>query len=241
MSFSPVKKSAFFHRQLAMGAHMVEQDGWLQPAFYSDVDHETQLLNECVGISDVSPACKLLLQGDDMGRFMNDVLRSDESLATGDVRQVSDPAQGRLARLTADECLILCEPETLPDWADALGERSSDCVHIVDQTSGLCGVRLTGPGSDALLSKLSEFDTSPCAFPNMKCAQSRFAEIHGTIVRADLGPLPSYDLFFSREFGEYVWDAIFEAGEEFGAAAVGFEAADLVQVSPAVDPEKASK
>ena len=108
-------------------------------------------------------------------------------------------------------------------------EIGPDCVHLLDHTSGLAGVRLTGPESDQLLSKLTELDTSPDAFPNLSCAQTRCAEIHGTLIRTDLGPLPSYDLFFPREFGEYMWDAIFEAGEEFGVAAVGFEAADRVR------------
>ena len=65
---------------------------------------------------------------------------------------------------------------------------------------------------------------------NLSCAQTRCAEIHCTLIRTDLGPLPSYDLFFPREFGEYMWDAIFEAGEEFGVAAVGFEAADRFKI-----------
>ena len=234
LSFSPVGKSAFYHRQLAMGAHMVERDGWLQPAYYSSADQEERLSTESTGICDVSPSVKLLLQGDNLGGFLNDALSSDDSPAIGEVRQVSNPARGRLARLTTDECLILCEPEALADWTTALGEPTRDSVHFVDQTSGLCGVRLIGPGSDALLSKLSEFDTSPGAFTNMSCAQSRFAEIHGTIVRADLGPLPSYDLFFSREFGEYVWDAIFEAGEDFGVAPVGLDAMNRFTGDPAV-------
>ncbi len=217
-----------------MGAHMVERDGWLQPAFYASADHEARILAEIIGICDVSPTGKLLLKGGDLSGFLNAVLSFDDSLAVGDVRKVSNPARGSLARLTADECLILCEPEAVADWISALGEPTRDRVYIIDQTSGLCGVRLVGPGSDALLSKLSEFDTSPGAFANMSCAQSRFAEIHGTIVRTDLGPLPSYDLFFSREFGEYAWDAIFEAGEEFGAAPVGLKATDRLAVDPAM-------
>ena len=148
----------------------------------------------------------------------------------GESRRVSLPANGRLARLTTDECLVLCETAEVPDWTTALGEGLDDCVHFLDHTSGLAGVRLTGSGSDQLLSKLTELDTSPEAFPNLSCAQTRCAEIHGTLIRADLGSLPSYDLFFPREFGEYMWDAIFEAGEEFGVAAVGFEAADRVRI-----------
>ena len=147
----------------------------------------------------------------------------------GESRRVSLPASGLLARLTTDECLVLSDAAELSKWITALDESGDDCVHFLDHTSGLAGVRLTGPGSDQLLSKLTELDTSPEAFPNLSCAQTRCAEIHGTLIRTDLGPLPSYDLFFPREFGEYMWDAIFEAGEEFGVAAVGFEAADRVR------------
>ena len=136
------------------------------------------------------------------------------------------PACGRLARLTTDEYLLLCDAAELPKWAAALVESPSDCVHFFDHTSGLAGVRLTGPKSEELLSKLSELDTSPAAFPNLHCAQTKCAEIHGTLIRIDLGPLPSYDLYFSREFGEYMWEAIFHAGEECGVAAIGFEAAE---------------
>ena len=70
MSFTPVKKSAFHHKQLAIGAHMVERDGWLQSASYSSVDQESRLLNEGAGVCDISPIGKLLLQGDDLIGFL---------------------------------------------------------------------------------------------------------------------------------------------------------------------------
>ena len=208
---------------------MVERDGWLQPALYSSGDQESRLLNEGAGVCDISPTGKLLLQGDDLIGFLRNILSDGEAPAVGESRRVSLPASGLLARLTIDECLVLSDAAELSKWITALDESGDDCVHFLDHTSGLAGVRLTGPGSDQLLSKLTELDTSPDAFPNLSCAQTRCAEIHGTLIRTDLGPLPSYDLFFPREFGEYMWDAIFEAGEEFGVAAVGFEAADRVR------------
>ena len=235
MPLNPVKKSALHHKQLTMGAHMVERDGWLQPAFYSSVDQESQLLTAGTGVYDISPTGKLLLKGNDLGDFFRKTLPAPEAPvidgapAVGEVRRVSDPAHGLLAGLTVDEYLILTDAAELPKWAAVLGDSSPDCVHWLDHTSGLAGVRLTGPRSDQLLSKLSELDTSPAAFPKLRCAQTKCAEIHGTLVRADFGPLPSYDLYFPREFGEYMWDAIFHAGEEFGVSAIGFEAADRFQ------------
>ena len=224
-----------------MGARMVDRDGWLQPASYSSMDQESRLLNETAGVCDVSPSGKLLIQGNDLDDFLRKMLSSGEVPAVGEVRLISVPANGRLARLTTDECLLLCEPSELPIWTTALGEGGDDCVHLLDHTSGLAGVRITGPKSDQLLSMLTEFDTSYEAFPNLRCAQARFAEIHGTLIRTDLGTLPSYDLFFSREFGEYMWDAIFEAGVEFGVGAVGLEAAGRLENCFVIDPSLASR
>ena len=203
---------------------MVERDGWQQPAHYLNPDEESRLLNEGCGVYDISPTGKLLLQGNDLGGFPGDILMADEVLAAGEVRRVTIPAIGLLAKLAADEYLVLCHAQQLPKWVGAVPEGPSDCVHLLDHTSGLAGVRLTGPKADRLMSKLSELDTSFEAFPNLRCAQTKCAEIHGTLIRTDLGPLPSYDLYFPREFGEYLWGVVFEAGEEFGAAPVGFEA-----------------
>ena len=91
-------------------------------------------------------------------------------------------------------------------------------------SSGLAGVRISGPLSNLLLGKISELDVSPTTFSDMRCAQTKTAEIHGTLLRMDRGSLPSYELYFPREFGEYMWDALMEAGAEYRVAPVGFEA-----------------
>ena len=219
-----MKKSALNHQQLAWRARMVERDGWQQPAGYSDVDREFRALNEGLGVYDISPTGKLLLQGKDLGGLAGNVLPAGDAPEVGEVRPVSAPPAGQLARLSEDEYLVLCHARELPKWVAAMPEEPTGCVHSLDRTSGLAGLRLTGPKADRVLCQLSALDTSFEAFPNLRCAQTRCAEIHVTLIRADLGTLPSYDLYFPREFGEYFWDVIFEAGEEVGAAPVGFEA-----------------
>ena len=96
--------------------------------------------------------------------------------------------------------------------AELFEEDPDRCVHVVDMTSGLAGVRVTGPSAEQLLAAVSELDSSASSFGDMRCAQASFAEIHGTLLRMDLSGVPSYQLFFAREFGEYLWDALMEAG-----------------------------
>ena len=63
----------------------------------------------------------------------------------------------------------------------------------------------------------------------MTCAQAKLAEIHGTVLRRDLGGLTSYDLYVGREYGVYMWDALMEAGEEHGLVPFGTEAMESLR------------
>ncbi len=233
MLATPAKKSAMHHKQLANGAQMVERDGWLQACHYSihqsSPGEESLLLQESCGIFDISPTGKLLLQGEELGGFLGRVLGAGAAMQPGEVLRVSSPGDGLLSLLAPDECLVLCSSQEAPEWLAALPEGAASCLHWLDRTSGLAGVRLTGPKAEQLLSKLTELDVSPESFPDLRCAQTRCAEIHGTLVRADLGTLPSYDLYFPRDFGEYMWDAVLESGEELGAGPVGLDAMKRLQ------------
>ena len=62
----------------------------------------------------------------------------------------------------------------------------------------------------------------------MGCAQGEAVGVHGIFVRADRGGVPGYRLYFGREYGEYVWEALLDAGREYGAAPVGIEALALI-------------
>ena len=54
------------------------------------------------------------------------------------------------------------------------------------------------------------------------------------LLRLDLGSVCSYEVYFGREFGEYMWDALLEAGDEHGATPVGVEAVERLQeIAPA--------
>ena len=110
--------------------------------------------------------------------------------------------------------------------SEGLNDGPEQCAHALDISSGLAGVGIAGPKSYGLLSALTELDTSQFAFTNLRCAQSKFADIHGTLLRIDHGASLSYQLYFPREFGEYLWDALLEAAEFCGGGPVGLEAWD---------------
>ena len=129
-----------------------------------------------------------------------------------------------VCRLADDELLVLTGPGQAHSISESFGRAVAQCVHAVDITSALAGVKVAGPMAHQLLAAVTEIDTSARAFSNMSCAQAKVAEVHGTLLRCDDGSLHSFELYVEREYGEYMWDALREAGERHGVAPFGIEA-----------------
>jgi sarcosine oxidase subunit alpha len=100
-------------------------------------------------------------------------------------------------------------------------ETTDGCVHLTNLTSALAAVQLVGPYSHELLRKLTALDLSPQRFADLTCAQGSVAKIHALVVRADVRSELAYEVYCGREFGEYLWDTLRDAGEEFGAVPFG--------------------
>ena len=224
-----VRLSAMHHQHVNMGAIMEERDGWQMPARFGTVEEELRRLRSDAGLLDISPMTKLNIQGEHAAAFMSAACSDGQLPELGAVSQVTITAanqsfQVSLARLADDDFLVLAAPNQAGPMSAALEAAAEGCAHIFDLTPVLAGAQIIGPAAARLLSGVTEFNCSPRAFPDGSCAQTQAAEIHATLVRADLGDLPSYQLFFSRDFGEYMWETLLEAAMVYDAAPVGVDA-----------------
>jgi len=224
---TPVAQSALHHVHLALGAAMTDSDGWPHPSRYTSADAELDGLRTAVGLCDVSPVGKLLVQGEAVDAYLSAEFSEIADLPGGRVlRQQPKGAksQATLARLAQDEVLVITGPGQAPALAENLGEAADRCAHAVDVTSALAGIKIAGPESHRLLAAVTELDTSPQAFDDLSCAQARVAEVHGTLLRLDAGDLLSYELYVDRSYAEYIWDALMEAGAHLDVVHFGSEA-----------------
>lgn len=203
---------------------MVESDGWLRPGRYRPAEQELEGVRNAVGLCDVSPRGKLSLQGTDLQPWLDRAFADSAGIEVGMARTLplgTHPVQ--LARLASDELMMLSDVDHAPALVDGFSDQKADCAHVVDLTSALAGVSIVGPAGQSLLSGVTELDVSADAFPDMSCAQTMVAEMHGLLLRRDLGDLLGYELYFGREFGEYMWDALLEAGETYQVMPFGIE------------------
>ena len=130
-----------------------------------------------------------------------------------------------LARLTPDELYIFGKRPgaALPLAAD-IDQRlaaASHFAHATDLSHGKAVIKLVGPAAGETLSKICGLNFANAAFPPGQVAQTSAAKIKTLIVRGDEDQTLVYFLHVERPLGQYFWETLIDAGQEFGIAPTG--------------------
>ena len=92
---------------------------------------------------------------------------------------------------------------------------TSGHVSTVDQTHGQALFRLTGERAASTLEKLCSLDWSDQMTPDGAAASASVAKVNCDLIRDDADGTPSYLIACDRSYGQYLFDAIVDAGDEF--------------------------
>lgn len=219
---------------------MIDDNGWQRPAHYQLPEQELKAVREGVGLCDISPAGKLDLKGEEITPILERLFSAAALPPIGRVqRTVGRDAngvagvEGICCRLGSNHMLVLTEPGALATVEQTLMQQvrsTAGCVHLTNLTSALAAVQLVGPYSYELLRKLTALDLSPNRCTDLICGQGEVAKISALVVRADMGRELAYEVYCGREFGEYLWDTLTDAGQEFSAVPFGVAAQRLLRV-----------
>jgi heterotetrameric sarcosine oxidase gamma subunit len=95
-------------------------------------------------------------------------------------------------------------------------------VTVIDVTHGSVVLRLAGAESDRVLEKICAIDLSESAAPDGSSFRSSVARLRCTVVRDDLDGVRSYLIESDRSSGQYLFDAIRDAGAEFAIQVDGY-------------------
>lgn len=120
-----------------------------------------------------------------------------------------------------DEWLIIgsagAESQVLAE-AGRRAEDKGERLTVVDMTHGRALFRLTGEDTAGLLSKICAIDFSDDIIPHGAAFRSSVAKVVTDIIRDDLAGSPSYLLHCERSVGGFLYEAIRDAGAEYGIA-----------------------
>jgi aminomethyltransferase len=108
-----------------------------------------------------------------------------------------------------------------PPWIEQ-HIQGMDC-HMLNMSSGTTCLEIQGPRSRDVLKKLTEADVSNEALPYFSFIQVKVAGIDAIVARLGVTGELGYEVFFPAEWALDVYDAILEAGLDFGMVPCGLD------------------
>jgi sarcosine oxidase subunit alpha len=232
--YEPVKRTAIHHWHAEHGGKMLWAGDWKRPYDYGESDSETAAVHESLGLIDVSTLGKLIVRGPQAAEFLERIYpnrfgdmklaRVRYGIVCGDDGSILD--DGTVARLSETEYYVTTTSsgaggmEQWFTWWNAVW--NMDC-QIVNVTGAISAVNVAGPHARDALAKLTAFDLSNEAFPYLGAGHASVAGVPCLILRIGFVGELGYELHYPSAAGEYLWEALMAAGEEYAVKPFGLE------------------
>ncbi|MEQ8900385.1 MAG: sarcosine oxidase subunit alpha family protein [Roseovarius sp.] len=248
--FQPIRKTPMHGWHEANGADFEPVGQWRRPYCFPKgeegrheaVNREIKQTRASLALLDASTLGKIIVKGADAGRFM-DMLYTNmmSTLKPGRCRYglmcnengfLMD--DGVVARLDEDTFLV----HTTTGGAESIHGHMEDwlqCewwdwkVYTANVTEQYAQVGVAGPYSRKVIEKLTEDDISADALTFMGWKEITVAGIPARVFRISFAGELSFELSVPASHGRALWDALLEAGEEYGVMPYGTEAMHVMR------------
>ena len=252
--FQPARKSPLHEWAKKNGAVFVETGLWYRSSWFprdgektwrESVDREVLNIRKNAGICDVSTLGKIEIFGKDAATFLDRIYCNGfAKLPVGKARYgimlredgmiYDDGTTSRLREdhffMTTTTALAAGVLTHLEFCAQTLWPELD--VYFASSTDQWAQMAVAGPKSRAILSGIVDDDISNAAFPFMTArAVSLFGgKLRGRLFRISFSGELAYELGVPAAYGEFVADAILQAGEKHGICAYGAEALGVLRI-----------
>jgi sarcosine oxidase, subunit alpha len=239
--FHPVKRTSMHYKHLASTNKMMNMGVWKRPLVYTTVSEEYDAVRNHAGLIDLSTLGKLVVRGKDAPALLDKIYTHwFSTLGVGRTRygMICDDGgtildDGTVARLADDHYYVTTSTgniEFVEQWMKWWAAGTDWCVHIVNMTAGIAAVNLAGPKARDILATVTSVDLSGPAFPYMACREGRVAEVPAVLLRVGFVGETGWEIHFSAEYGEYLWDVLLDAGKEYNLRPFGVETQRLLRL-----------
>ncbi|MFD2598487.1 glycine cleavage system aminomethyltransferase GcvT [Sphingobacterium corticis] len=231
------KNTALTDHHIALGAKMVPFAGFNMPVQYSGINDEHETVRTKVGMFDVSHMGEFILKGDQALDLIQKISSNDASkLYDGKVQYGYIPNEtGGVVddfltyRIDDKTYLLVVNASNIDkdwDWISKYNTYGVDMKNISDETS-LFAVQ--GPKATDALQSLTEVDLAPMEYYTF--AKGTFAGVENVLISATgYTGAGGFEIYVANEHAQQVWDAIMEAGAEFGIKPIGLGARDTLRL-----------
>jgi len=231
------KRTAFYEIHKRLGAKIVEFAGFEMPVQYGGIVEEHRRVRETVGVFDVSHMGEVEVRGSDALGFIQKITVNDAGkLTEGRVQysamcyQDGGIVDDLLVYHRGDHYMLVINAANIDkDIAWMRGNLAGDVI-LTNRSDEISLIAVQGPESLKTVQKLTRTDLALLQYYHS--VRGAVAGVDMLISRTGYTGELGFELYFPSDVptGEKVWNAVTEAGKEFGIGPVGLGARDTLRL-----------
>lgn len=235
-----MKETALTSLHISLGAKMAEFAGYNMPIVYSSINEEHKAVRNSIGVFDVSHMGEFRLKGEKALDLIQLVTTNDASkLTDGKVQYSCLPNnEGGIVddllvyRYTADEYYLVVNASNIEkDW-NWIKQHNTFGVEMLNMSDDMSLLAVQGPNAVKALQKLTDVNLSD--IPYYAFAVGTLGGINDVIIsNTGYTGAGGFELYVMNADARKLWDAVFEAGAEFGISPAGLGCRDTLRLEKA--------
>jgi aminomethyltransferase len=236
-----VKFTPLYDRHVALGARLIPFAGWMMPVQYKGIIHEHKLVREKAGLFDLGHMGQVEVDGADALAFL-------QFVATNDVSKL-EPGEAQYALLTNEQGgvvddIIIYRPNEgegyfvcvnasnkgkdvawMQQWAAA---RTDLDVSVMDISEVTGMIAIQGPDAEKIMTRLVSAPIADLDY--FSWIPNSIAGLPVRLARTGYTGEDGFEVYSNIDDIGAIWDAIYEAGQEYGLEAIGLGARDTLRL-----------
>lgn len=233
-----MNKTALYDKHVSLGAKIVPFAGFDMPVQYSGVTEEHFAVREKVGIFDVSHMGQFFVEGPSAKDLLQFVGTNNvDSLENGKAQYTCLPngnggiVDDLIVYKMADEkyFVVVNASNIEKDWNHISKHNEKFGAKLTNASDQMSLIAIQGPKATETLQKLT--DTNLSEIPYYHFTEGKIAGFDDVII-SNTGYTGSggFEIYFKNENAVKIWEAITEAGEEFGLIPCGLASRDTLRL-----------
>ena len=232
-----MKNTALTEKHIALGAKMVPFAGYNMPVQYEGINVEHATVRNAVGVFDVSHMGEFILKGEHALDLIQRVTSNDASkLYDGKIQYSYLPNEDGgivddllVYRIDEKTYMLVVNASNIDkdwNWIQKFNNKGVEMHNISDQTSLLA---IQGPKAADALQSLTDMDLASMEYYTFK--KGKFAGVDNVLVSATgYTGAGGFEVYFENQYADQIWEAVFEAGADFGIKPIGLGARDTLRL-----------
>jgi aminomethyltransferase len=221
----------------ALGAKMIEFAGYNMPVLYTNLIQEHLAVRNNVGVFDVSHMGEFILEGEKALDLIQLVTSNDASKLTDGKIQYSCLPNDKggivddllVYRMNEHKYLLVVNASNIEkDW-NWISSHNTFGVSMQNISDGMSLLAVQGPKGINTIQKLTSTDLAAMEYYTFKIGA--VAGIENVIIsNTGYTGAGGFELYVNNADANKLWDALFEAGAEFGIMPCGLGARDTLRL-----------